>query len=472
MKVMTNILSDGLLAASLLLAFHSAHWFVAKKIGLPRMPVIVISPIFLLVGFLLHLPLSPFYLPSDGVWYQEWGFRLGERWSSGDSSVVPGALEDPLWPGKGFWPSIIALFYSVVGPVTMTLIVFNTIVLGGVTLAIQKASLLISGVRFRWGVVAGITSSLPFLIFGPSLLREAIFWLGLSLCALALSFLLHSKIIPASSSLIMGVLVVMAVRPDAGLIFSYAFVIVFIFFLFVFNRNRKNQAIAVGGILFISFLALSFPAAVKAVSPRLDTRTVEIIHDKLSNVAVTTGFGNQQVQDNPESDGASESSCAENLYILSLCSAVTNLPYVLFGPFIWEYGGESIWFIAGLATLHFIAITALALLYSLSRESSKWFAFGIFSIAAASILLFSATLTNYGILIRMRAGTEIILLPLALSAIPVILKSANAARSARKLSLASLRRLMGRIKRERHEGSHSDRGSKEDSGSTWQKIKP
>jgi hypothetical protein len=138
------------------------------------MPVIVISPIFLLVGFLLHLPLSPFYSPSDGVWYQEWGFRLGERWSSGDSSVVPGALEDPLWPGKGFWPSIIALFYSVVGPVTMTLIVFNTIVLGGVTLAIQKASLLISGVRFRWGVVAGITSSLPFLIFGPSLLREAI----------------------------------------------------------------------------------------------------------------------------------------------------------------------------------------------------------------------------------------------------------------------------------------------------------
>jgi len=303
----------------------------------------------------------------------------------------------------------------------------------------------------------GMTSSLPFLIFGPSLLREAIFWLGLSLCTLGLSFLLHWKIIPASSSLIMGVLVLLAVRPTAGLIFSYAFVIVFILFLVVFNRNRINPAIAAGGILFISFLAVSFPAAVNAVSPRLDTRTFEIIHDENSNMEVSSAFGKKHVQDNPESDGASESSCSENLYVVSLCAAVTNLPYVLLGPFIWEYGAEPIWFISSLATLHFIAITALALLYSFSRESSKWFAFGIFTIAAASILLFSATLANYGILIRMRAGTEIILLPLALSAIPTILEWVNAARATRKLTFASLRRILGWIKREGPEGFHKDR---------------
>ena len=99
----------------------------------------------------------------------------------------------------------------------------------------------------------------------------------------------------------------------------------------------------------------------------------------------------------------------------ALCHAVVNLPYALFGPFYWEYGSEAIWLIAGASTLHFLVLGGLATYYLVISRGRRWPLLSLLAVAAASMLMFSSILTNYGILIRFRAATEIMLIPLAVS---------------------------------------------------------
>jgi len=99
----------------------------------------------------------------------------------------------------------------------------------------------------------------------------------------------------------------------------------------------------------------------------------------------------------------------------ALCKASANLPYALFGPFHWEYGPGAVWLIAGASTLHFLGLSGLAAYYVIMSKGRRWPLLAVLAVAAASMLMFSSILTNYGILIRFRAATEIMLIPLALS---------------------------------------------------------
>jgi hypothetical protein len=116
-----------------------------------------------------------------------------------------------------------------------------------------------------------------------------------------------------------------------------------------------------------------------------------------------------------EADTRLEDFCSSALVVRVACGAWENVPYALLGPFYWEYGPELIWIVSGLSTLHFLALVGLSLAYFASQGGRHWVTVGTLAVAVVTFTMFAAIMTNYGILIRFRAATEIILIPLAIA---------------------------------------------------------
>jgi hypothetical protein len=411
-----DILPNLILTLILLAAFGVLFWFGSKKMGVSRLPVALIAPPLLIAGLVLYLPASPLHLPSDGQVYQAWGYAISDSWA-GVASQVP---DRPLWPGKGSWPLIIALFHSIVGPVAILLIVFNTMVFGATVLALQKSVLLLTGKNTRWSMVIVVLSSTPFILFGPSLLRESLFWLGISGGVLALSYLRSKKIGLALASVSWGSFLLLAVRPDAGVVLVYAFlgVTTVLVGLLGSTRSAPRRIIAVATL---GALAVSAPQAFDFVRPGTDAGFVDRASRGLSRQSVETGFSSRPESNALSSDGTSigiladvQDTCEKTLAVKIACRGLENLPRALAGPFYWEYGPESIWIISGLSTLHFLALAGLSVVYLVTRGGRNWVTAGMMGVATISLVMFAAIFTNYGILIRFRAATEIVLLPLAI----------------------------------------------------------
>lgn len=410
-------LSDLLLAVVLLAAFGVLFWFGSKKIGISRLPVALIVPPLLIAGLVLYLPASPLHVSGDGQGYEVWGYAISDSWVGVASQVA----DRPLWPGKGFWPLIIALFHSIVGPVTISLIVFNTTVFGATVLALQKSVLLLTGKNTRWSMVIVVLSSTPFILFGPSLLRESMFWLGTSGGVLALSYLRSNKIGLALASVSWGSFLLLAVRPDAGVVLVYAFlgVTTVLVGLLGSTRSALRRIIAVA---ILGALAVSAPQALDFVRPGTGPQFIDTTMRALSKPLVTTGTWSRPETNTLSSDDTGtgilavvQDTCEKTLVVKVACEAWRNLPYALVGPFYWEYGPESIWIISGLSTLHFLILAGLSVVYLATRGGRNWVTAGIMGVATVSFVMFASMMTNYGVLIRFRAATEIVLLPLAIA---------------------------------------------------------
>lgn len=366
-------------------------------------PLLTLLPVYVLAGLLLYLPTSPIYLRSDGEFYQRWGYSLAAAWLSGE----PMPSDRALWPGKGLWPLIIAGFSAIGGPVTTTLIVFNGLILVLTVLLLQKATLLFTGRSTRWSMVVIALTSAPFAIWGPSLLREAIFWLGVSFGALALSYASVRRYRPSLLSVGISSLITLGIRPDAGIVLTYGFVAALIL-VWAIQGRKLTWLWALGISITQLFLALSLPSALQLLtSSEINGDVITAWNDALAAETVTTGFGSRV--------GLCDSIGRELALSGSvLCSAVVNLPFAMFGPFYWEYGASAIWFIAGASTLHFLVLAGLATIFVVISKGFRWPMLATLLVAAGSMLMFSSVLTNYGILIRFRAATEVLLIPLAL----------------------------------------------------------
>jgi hypothetical protein len=404
-----NFLPDFAMAVLLSVGGGGLLWLVSRKMGISSVPFVVVVPALILVGLGLYLPVSPFYLPSDGGYYQQWGYGLSNSWAGG-----PALLDRPLWPGKGFWPLIIAIFHSVVGPVTITLIVFNAVVFGGMVLCLQKSVVLLTGQNTRWFMVFVMLSSTPFVLFGPSLLRESIFWLGMSGGVLALAYMLRDRIRLAVASASWGALLLLVARPDAGVVIAYAFVGVIVVLL-GFLGPIRSVVRGAAAVAILGALVISAPFAFDFVRGGADAGLIDRTAQELSAPDVETGFSGPPDRNDPAPDEARQSFCEDVLVVKVACDGLRNLPYVFFGPFYWEYGPEAIWIIAGLSTLHFLLLVGLATIYLLSKEGRHWVTAGALCVAAVSLIMFASILSNYGILIRFRAATEVILVPFAIA---------------------------------------------------------
>jgi len=381
----------------------------------------LLFPSFTFFGVLLYLPNSPYYIRSDGELYLAWGQSLAEFWAVGSPPLI-----EPLWPGKGFWPLIIGAMSYLAGPVVVSPIVLNALILTIMAMVIDRTVALLGAKAPGWVLPLALLTSAPILLFGPSLLREAIFWLGVSVGVLAIAHAGRSRYWPAAIYTLSSASLLLAVRPDAGVVIAYGFVTVTIW-LFGFSCTQKMLSKRVASLLLFALVGLSFPAVFDFMRPDTSASDIDTAADALSNPKVVSAFGNSGPvnSDSPGNSGPVNSDspgnswwevfCAESLGGAILCSAAENLPHALLGPFPWEYGPELIWLIAGASGVHFLIVLGLAGWYLLRAQGRRLPALGIFLVALLSMIMFSSILTNYGILIRFRAATEIMLLPLAVS---------------------------------------------------------
>ena len=426
-RVLDNLMTDVLFGVVLLLVTAYGLHSLARFWKVSLLPLSVLLPSFMVAGLILYVPLSPLYVTSDGQYYQDWGFSLAAAWLAGEPMVSPHAL----WPGKGLWPLIIGGFTALAGPVTITLIVFNVFILLLSVIVLQKATSVSGGRSPRWSMVIVFLSSIPFLLWGPSLLREALFWLGVALGALALSYASVNRYRLAWPAVGLSALVLLGIRPDAGIVFTYGFVVVLILLFGIVGRKRSVFR-AVGTSVVVLSLALSFPTAFDLVrgGEATTSKTILLAGEALSAGDVTTGFGSSKSSTTTTTASTSSTTTASSslefefcgpefiqrfLGAAVLCRAVANLPYVLFGPFHWEYRLGAIWLMAGISTLHFLVLSGFAAYYAAVSRGRRWPLVAQLAVALASILMFASILTNYGIVMRFRAATEILLVPLALS---------------------------------------------------------
>ena len=374
--------------------------FVSKKMRISALPVTLVACGFFIVGMFLYFPLSPFHTVSDGMYYQAWGYSISDYWAG------KGPMNDlQLWPGKGFWPLIIAVLHFFLGPVHVTAIAFNSSIVGFMILALQKSVLLLSGKSGSWALGFLVATSAPFALFGPSLLRESLFWLGASGGVLALSYLARRNLVPGLLSLGWATFLLLAVRPDAGIVIAWSFVGVAIA-LIGFSGTNKSKSKKIYATLGILALTASFLPFLGYLNPNVAPAAVAQSAFLLSTPDVTSRF---------VMVGSLDDTCESSLGFAVLCKAVDHFPRAIFGPFHWEYGPSAIWWISGVSTLHFLLVSGLALTYALSRKGRGWVSLGILAVALVSFVMFASVMTNYGILIRFRATTEVILIPLAIS---------------------------------------------------------
>ena len=406
-RAVDNLLLDSFTAIVLIAVSVFFLRRLARMWRVSALPILVVMPVLSFVGSLLYLPLSPLYLRNDGEFYQAWGFSLAATWTTG----APVVVGEPLIPGKGFLPLIIGVMSVLVGPVTLAVIALNVAVLGLCLVLIQKATILIGNQSPRWSIVAAFLTCSPILLWGPSLLRESIFWLGSALGILAISYAARNRYVPAFFLSGFSTLTLMAIRPDVGLFIVYGIFFMLTFLILIVGPKRSWLRSSIASLILLA-LAVSFPPVFEIVRPSISTSLVKEISQDLSKASVTTAF-----EPNENSPALSDQDwCSpDSWHLLLMCEALSNLPRAVFGPFPWEYGAELIWLVAGASTLHFLLVLALSCFHIFVSRGHRWPSSAIFILAWGTVLVFSSVLTSYGILIRFRAVSEIMLMPLALS---------------------------------------------------------
>lgn len=424
---MNNLLLDLVVSAVLVAIALSIAAVIAKSQGLPLTPPLLVAPIFILVGLVLYHPLSPgFILMPDADSYLGRATDIANTWNGAEPIHERGP-----WPNKEFWSLIMASLIWAFGPLQIALIVFNSMVVSITATLLQWATYELTSRRDRYLIPAIFVSSSPMLLFGPALLREAIFWLGAALGILALLLALKKKYIVGTVILSLSIAVLLAIRPNFGMGLSYALVALFIIVTGVYSTPRTIWKLTASAVSLIA-LVFSAPSALEFVREDFGVSTVVTITDSLGDESVTTAF-------KPPPWSSTETTettlCDLSTVTKMACSFAENSGSAFFGPFWWEVGPEPIWLISIASTLHFQALVLLTVLFFFGTPSKRIPTTFIVVIASFSVAVFSALLLNYGILIRFRAMTEILLIPTAIGGWFVVteyLKKTNGAKQQRK----------------------------------------
>ena len=244
---------------------YGVHRVLVRN-SLSRVPATITFPVALLVGWLLYIPASPLFVPSDGRYYLRWGRALAESWQTG----TPLIWGDAYWPGLGVFPTLIGALTFFFGPIQFAVITLNSVILVFTVVVAQKTAFLLVGVNSRLSITILILTWSPFFFFGPSMLREACFWFGASLGALAIVMFRKKLVRDGIVAGLFGATVLVAMRPDAGGMVAYG-----IFVTTLLQLIGSNKAIWVRGLAGLLILAAlsSVPSYLEFVRPETATPT-------------------------------------------------------------------------------------------------------------------------------------------------------------------------------------------------------
>lgn len=402
--------SDLLLALVLAAVFLLSAFLLTRAFRVPFSPFLVTAATFTLTGLLTQMPSSPLYLfLPDGESYLTRGLLLYETWRAGDP------WDEPHWPGKGVWPLVIAILHFVAGPVRLSIIVLNAMLLSLALIFLQKSTLLLFGTKPKLVFVLLTVTSAPVLLNGPTLLRESVFWLGISIGVAAISFFSRNENISGLWLLLVSIAVTLAIRPNLGIVVVYLLLFASIIAWLIQNGSLVRSRI-LGSLVIAGLASAAFPTLFSQLATDLSTvgETTEVIAVSLQNPKATTAFvpfvPGEGIGENPSFVAQVCDSSAVGSII---CRTTANFSHSLLGPFPWEFGPEAIWIVSLASTLHFWALVAASVLLLRNRENRTPATMGLFVLSFVLLLALSTTLTNYGILIRFRAAVEIFLFPLA-----------------------------------------------------------
>lgn len=375
---------------------------------------VLLFSIFSVSGFLLHSPSSRFFIPSDGQYYLAWSQALIVYWNDGSPTGFP-----QLWPGKGIWPALLGVIRLVVGEeATLFGIALNAALIAVSGIFLERAATT-NGVKVTWWpIVLIFVTSGPMLIFGPSLLREGLFWLAISIGVLSMALANAGLWTQSISNWGVSAVALLAVRNEVGLLIASTTLAVIIVLWGVKSRLPwKIRGIAVPFTL--SLLTLGFFRTLDFLRPAIEPALVTNVAASLSQgVNSSLNRAGTRVEIAPTSlaiqSDVSLTVCDNLLSLKILCEGVLNLPAFIAGPFPWELTGELVLLVAFLASIHFILVVLLATRALFNDHERVWLNLGYILVAAATAILFSSVLTNYGIIMRFRVATEILLIPLAL----------------------------------------------------------
>lgn len=384
----------------------------ASKLNLSPWPVFLLGATVTPLGALMYLPASRFAINNDGFAYLAWGSAISERWQG----IPSGGSLDPIWPGKGIWPSIIAGFHFLIGPVQFLPLVISILAFIACVVVVQLTSEIISRGTYPSLATILVLSSPSLMLFGPSLLRESFVWLGVSLLVLSLIVILRGNVWKSLLSASSGALICLAFRPDVGVVFVYVTAILLIGLKVLTSHSNIWLRF---GLFSISTLAIagSFPFVFRFMQPQVSAERVKAVTTELGEAwRIESAFVAPQGESFVAPQGElGVIGCSES-YLLQLgCQALANFPRTFLGPFHWELSWNLISAAAAISTLHFLVLVALSILgfFCLSRDD-KLSSSAVWLLAFASMIVWASVLTNYGILIRFRGATEVMLLPSAL----------------------------------------------------------
>lgn len=372
---------------------------------------------FLLVGVWRFLPDSAIPSSGDDGYYLGWGSDLagalsGEVYEYGRS----------IWPGKGVWPFAIALTHLIVKDAFLAPLTLSVIASISAVLVIHEATRLLFSNSYPVLLTGLIVLQPAFLGWGPSLNREVFFWLGSAFILLGFAHFARDRHFTAALWAFAGAILVIGIRYEVGIPLVYLMVCAAIVF-FLFGDGASGQTFSVHSrvaVASLSWIFASFGTAVgfafarnpalvlsagESESPselfynliadllKSAENTTIVLRDAVSGEAVTTAFQSP-----------------DNLIMGTLLGLVRSV----FGPFPHEMDSTLVWGILAIATLNFLAVLGLALVFlfkggkrALSLSGLTFAALGIMFIIAVSI-------TNYGMIARFRFTAQILLLPFAI----------------------------------------------------------
>lgn len=380
--------ADFIVAATMLVSFLLFVVLSAKRKLISPLPAFVLTPLLFSVGILFYYPTSPLFIQSDGIYYLAWADSIATAMTGGEPEIIR-----QVWPGKGVWPSILAAFQLIVGAPVFSGIALSSIASTMAVRAIQKSVYLITTQQVPWLVLLFFLPLAPFFIFGPSLLRESLFWLGTSFGILAMchAWRRHSGFSLAFTCLSSFLLV--AIRPDLGFFLSFGFSLFVITTRLNIAFRISKVASTLTGIWLFLLVSLGYPTFAFLTQDSPSAQNPALVGEKLSGDDVASGFGDGSI----------------------LPSFELRAARVLFGPFLHEFEPVPVWYITFLSTFHFWLTIVFAIIFAVKNRRNRLLALGLSSLAVMSLAIFTAVLTNYGILMRFRIVTELLLAPLAIS---------------------------------------------------------
>lgn len=362
--------------------------WAARRAGVPVQPALIVLVVLVAVAVTLRATVGIFFMATDAIVYDSQAMAVADR--------LHGLDTDPrIVPGKEGWPFLLGLVYFLAGHVPFAGLIIGCVATALSVVFVAKTAVVLWGGFSEPLLLLAYLASPLVLLFGPSLMRESLCWAATAAACCGAALVVERR--PHGLTLfVVAVLAFMAVRLTLGLLLAGALTLLIV--LIRLARARRYWWIA--GISIASIIVFQVGGGLALDALGFDSDYLEANRQELSEIALT-GFDPAPLGSGP---------------LGLLWSATQLLPRLIVGPFPDEWGPEVVWLWVAVTTVVWFAVlfTALVRMY---RAPRLWLAVLLVLGTLAVLLGMALTLTNYGIVVRLRGIPAIMLLPLVVGVV-------------------------------------------------------